>query len=208
MSKIRRLSAKFFISMADSEKIPSEVQPKNWSRFVDNVYATIQVLGGTKPTGRNDRRLLPQLNRVLTILDEYFSTLTPEQFPRSLSLFQITVGCSHLNPSLQVTSTNTTSQLGTNYQRSFQQRVVQERTFRSDASWNRHSEVRLSPAAKTCRITFIDLKVLTNLTKDDQLLAATRRLTGLRASVKRRRRATRELSVGSPNAVAGPTERG
>ena len=163
----------------------------------------------TNRQGRSDRRL-PQLNRVLTILDEYFSTLTPEQFPRSLSLFQITVGVlsskpeftGYFQPILHSSLERTINDLSSS---ALSRKGLFALRLRGIVTARCGSRCR-----QNLHVTFIDLKVLTNLTKDDQrseLLAASRRLTGLRASVKRRRRATRELSVGSPHAVA-PTERG
>lgn len=81
----------FFSEKAKAGSIPSEVCPKDWSRFVDNVYRICQFLEGVPPTGRGNARLT-QIDKALQIILQELSSLNPLTFPRSISLFQFVLG--------------------------------------------------------------------------------------------------------------------
>ncbi len=75
--------SKYFLSTVDQEPFPRELIPKDWSRFVDNVYD----LGrrcGSRPTPEQIATTI--IDSVKTEL----SVLGPEKIPLSLSLWQIT----------------------------------------------------------------------------------------------------------------------
>jgi ppGpp synthetase/RelA/SpoT-type nucleotidyltranferase len=75
--------SQFFTSTVDQERFPRELIPKDWSRFVDNVYDLGRRCGG---------RLSPE-QIAMAIIDSVrteFSVLGPERIPLSLSLWQIT----------------------------------------------------------------------------------------------------------------------
>lgn len=81
----------FFQELVGSMQIPTEFVPKDWSRFVDNVYTVLQVLDGERPTGRGNRPIR-SLTSACDVLREYFSSTDEKKIPRSLSLFQIVLG--------------------------------------------------------------------------------------------------------------------
>jgi ppGpp synthetase/RelA/SpoT-type nucleotidyltranferase len=78
-----------FVALLQDGRIPTEVAPKDWTRFSENVYRVIQVLSNERPSGRS-MRPLSRLGNALTIVRDSISALAPEQFPRSISLFQYT----------------------------------------------------------------------------------------------------------------------
>jgi ppGpp synthetase/RelA/SpoT-type nucleotidyltranferase len=80
-----------FQELVRSKQIPTEFVPKDWSRFIDNVYTVLQVLSGERPTGR-DTRPIRSLALACDVLRDYFSSTDEKMIPRSLSLFQIVLG--------------------------------------------------------------------------------------------------------------------
>lgn len=86
-SKLREM----FQDLSKNGRIPTESVPKDWSRFIDNLYTALQVLNGQKPSGRSYRPLR-SLESACTILKNYFINTHEQLIPRSLSLFQIVVG--------------------------------------------------------------------------------------------------------------------
>ena len=87
----------FFQSEVERGTIPIEVSPKDWSRFSDNFYRALQALSGHYPSG-SSRRSLAILNRALLELGGHFVTLSAQKFPRSVSLYQYSIG--HLSSTL------------------------------------------------------------------------------------------------------------
>lgn len=80
-----------FESLAQSSQLPTELIPKDWSRFIDNLYVAVQVLTGHHPTSHS-RRSLQFREQICVIVKEYFATRSVDDIPRSLSLFQIVLG--------------------------------------------------------------------------------------------------------------------
>ena len=89
--KDRRKITEFFQNCVIEGKIPSEVVPKDWSRFSENFYRALQALTGQRPTGDN-RKKLEIITHALEVLDNHFATLNPKTFPRSVSLYQYCIG--------------------------------------------------------------------------------------------------------------------
>lgn len=83
----------YFDSRLQEERFPSEVTPKDYSRFIDNCFDLILILERAESWRRkvppHDIDLLPQ---VIGYLDDYFATVDRESFPRSISIFQIVLG--------------------------------------------------------------------------------------------------------------------
>lgn len=86
-SKIRTL----FHDLVETKRIPMELVPKDWSRFIDNVYTALQVISGNGLRGRASRPL-NTISSACGILKDYFSANDENKIPRSLSLFQIVIG--------------------------------------------------------------------------------------------------------------------
>jgi ppGpp synthetase/RelA/SpoT-type nucleotidyltranferase len=80
-----------FGDLTRSGHIPPESVPKDWSRFIDNVYTALQVFEGNRPTSQGFRRL-QCLDLACSVVREFFSGAELRQIPRSLSLFQIVLG--------------------------------------------------------------------------------------------------------------------
>lgn len=72
--------------------IPSEMTPKDWSRFSENVYRALQAFSGKQPDGQEDRSLRKEIDDLRISFDGYLQSTPLEQFPRSLSLFQVVIG--------------------------------------------------------------------------------------------------------------------
>ncbi len=81
----------FFVEKVSAGLIPSEVRPQDWSRFCDNVYRLLQAMLGERPTGRSERKLT-NLSTALRKLKAHIESLGSDQFPRSISLYQYTLG--------------------------------------------------------------------------------------------------------------------
>lgn len=80
-----------FRSLVEEKLIPTELVPKDWSRFADNLYTALQVLEGGRPTGRSFRPLRNS-DLAFGIIRQYFQTTNGQEIPRSLSLFQLVLG--------------------------------------------------------------------------------------------------------------------
>lgn len=81
----------FFARNVESGLIPSEVIPKDWSRFSDNVYRVLQGLQGERPGFQYSKRLT-NLTSSLEVIQTYITRFSADKFPRSISLFQVVVG--------------------------------------------------------------------------------------------------------------------
>jgi len=81
----------FFVEKVKSGLIPSEVVPKDWSRFSDNVYRILQGLQGERPGSQSSKRL-KNLKISLKKVETYINEFSAERFPRSISLFQLVLG--------------------------------------------------------------------------------------------------------------------
>jgi ppGpp synthetase/RelA/SpoT-type nucleotidyltranferase len=77
----------FFKEKIEMGLIPSELTPKNWSRFSDNVYRLFQSFKGERPTGHSNQNL-SNLKTCLNELNKEINNLGSKKMPRSLSLFQ------------------------------------------------------------------------------------------------------------------------
>lgn len=99
--------ADFFRQMVERRLVPREVAPDSWSRFSDNVYRALQALDGQRPSG-SSRRGLQGLGETLENLERHFMTLEASEFPRSVSLYQYTVGylASTMQPARRQTRLN------------------------------------------------------------------------------------------------------
>lgn len=78
----------FFRKKFEGGSIPTELQPKDWSRFCDNIYRYVQAVNGMNPTGRSERALGDQLKDFLDELDRELTDLGRGGVPTSMSLFQ------------------------------------------------------------------------------------------------------------------------
>lgn len=87
----KRVLREVFLELARGGHIPSELVPKDWSRFIDNLYTAAQVLTGHYPKSRSDRSLQSR-DRICEFVREYFTTTDSRSIPRSLSLFQVVLG--------------------------------------------------------------------------------------------------------------------
>lgn len=74
------------------EKIPSEVWPKDLSRFVENCYSLIERLQKHEKWRTRERNRLDIYANALTEIQQFVDTQTLDLFPRSVSLFQLVFG--------------------------------------------------------------------------------------------------------------------
>lgn len=74
-------------SAIESGKIPTELQPSSWVRFVDNIYKLIEIWSKKPPY--LEHAGIPYYRQALDLFDSY---LDQEEIPRSLTLFQTFVG--------------------------------------------------------------------------------------------------------------------
>jgi hypothetical protein len=81
--------AKLFTELVQDGKIPTEVAPKDWSRFSDNLYSLLQACPGW-PRQRGDRPGF--VMESLGWLKEQIDQLDSTRFPRSISLHQLVIG--------------------------------------------------------------------------------------------------------------------
>lgn len=81
----------FFKRKVEEGAIPLELTPKDWTRFVENVYSLMLALTG-KSAGGHGARSLGELGDLLQKIDEEISTLGAKHMPRSISLFQFVAG--------------------------------------------------------------------------------------------------------------------
>jgi ppGpp synthetase/RelA/SpoT-type nucleotidyltranferase len=75
--KSKKKIATLIIDMIERGKIPSEIKPKDWSRFSDNLYSLL------KANKKED-----YLDNALDKIRIYFDSLSLDMFPRSISLLQ------------------------------------------------------------------------------------------------------------------------
>lgn len=84
---------KQFQSLHQRGKIPDEVTPKDWGRFADNVLALLSSatrIAGDKPTA------------LLNQVECWILSRESDNFPLSISLFQIVVGVASTDPNFQI----------------------------------------------------------------------------------------------------------
>jgi ppGpp synthetase/RelA/SpoT-type nucleotidyltranferase len=80
----KRLIHEFFTNAATKNRFPPELTPKDWSRFIDNVY----------DLGKHcNRKLIPEQIAILVTksVEKELTALGPEGVPLSLSLWQFTL---------------------------------------------------------------------------------------------------------------------
>lgn len=82
----------FFLERVENGSIPSEVAPRSWSRFGDNLYKAVIGLSGSRRTQFDRGDPLSELDTALEVLDQYVLDNPAERFPRSVSLLQVCVG--------------------------------------------------------------------------------------------------------------------
>jgi ppGpp synthetase/RelA/SpoT-type nucleotidyltranferase len=80
----------FFTKKIAEGFIPSELTPKDWSRFSDNVYRVFQAFKGERPTGHSNQKL-SNLELCLNELDKEINHLGYQKIPISISLFQFII---------------------------------------------------------------------------------------------------------------------
>ena len=80
----------FFTKKIADGFIPSELTPRDWSRFSDNVYRVFQAFKGERPTGHSNQKL-SNLDMCLDELDKEINNLGSQKIPRSFSLFQFII---------------------------------------------------------------------------------------------------------------------
>jgi hypothetical protein len=81
----------FFTERVRTGAIPSELAPKDWSRFVDNVYRLFMAFEGRNPSHAGSHKLA-KLEDFLECVDAAINGYGVKTFPRSVSLFQFTLG--------------------------------------------------------------------------------------------------------------------
>ena len=77
----------FFKIRIESNKIPEELSPENWSRFSENFYSLMR----SAKTNYNEQ-LEAFIHRGFMIIDNEINQMANEKFPRSLSLLQFLIG--------------------------------------------------------------------------------------------------------------------
>jgi len=77
----------FFVGEVATGRIPSEVAPMSWVRFSENLFSVL--LGATD---RYVRDPLPLVDKALAAVATEIEQLTPDTFPRSVSLLQFCMG--------------------------------------------------------------------------------------------------------------------
>lgn len=72
----------------ENGKIPNEIEPKDYSRVIDNLYSLIK----NKLNVWQSRKLNKELNEIFKNIDKELNLLNTKGFPMSLSLFQVMFG--------------------------------------------------------------------------------------------------------------------
>lgn len=86
--ELRIMTLATFRKLGSDKIIPSEVCPKDWSRFAENVISLLRA-SKSAPNRRNDRSYV---EKALKALDSEFRNYDSKTFPRSVSLFQLVHG--------------------------------------------------------------------------------------------------------------------
>lgn len=77
----------FFSDKLSSKALPSEVVPKSWGRFSENLLQLIKSSSEKRITDLDS-----YVDDALKMIEEEFGSLTPDRFPRSISLLQFCTG--------------------------------------------------------------------------------------------------------------------
>jgi ppGpp synthetase/RelA/SpoT-type nucleotidyltranferase len=77
----------FFKEKFQSKKIPEEMTPKDYSRFVDNLFAFLNPILDYRPF-----KMIKQIKELIKKIDVAMSSYDIDNFPRSISLFQFISG--------------------------------------------------------------------------------------------------------------------
>lgn len=72
-------------------QIPSEVLPKDQTRFIDNVYRAMRAISGESPHKKTDERF-KALKSLISKIEGHIAKQTISTFPRSISLHQYYLG--------------------------------------------------------------------------------------------------------------------
>ena len=83
----RTMIADFYFKQVKGGNIPSELAPKDWSRFADNVWC---LLKATKRVHPDEMEALA--TKALNVIQLELDSIPTERIPRSLSMFQFTLG--------------------------------------------------------------------------------------------------------------------
>ncbi len=83
----RTMIADFYSKQVTGGNIPSELAPMDWSRFADNVWC---LLKATKRVHPDEMEALAA--KALNVIQLELDSIPPERIPRSLSMFQFTLG--------------------------------------------------------------------------------------------------------------------
>lgn len=78
----------FYTKQVEEGRIPREIAPKDWSRFAENVW---NLLRATKQRVHPDD-MEALADKALGIIQSELATMSVEQVPRSISIFQFTLG--------------------------------------------------------------------------------------------------------------------
>ena len=81
--------AERFTMLVASQKIPSEAAPKDWSRFGENLYSLLKSSPHYPANWRERPKFITNCLDLLTVEIEKISSM---QFPRSISLHQLSLG--------------------------------------------------------------------------------------------------------------------
>jgi ppGpp synthetase/RelA/SpoT-type nucleotidyltranferase len=83
----RATIADFYSKQVEIGKIPPELAPKDWSRFAENVYS---LLKSAQQSRQVDMQTV--VTSALSIIQKEVDNLSSSQIPRSISIFQFTLG--------------------------------------------------------------------------------------------------------------------
>jgi ppGpp synthetase/RelA/SpoT-type nucleotidyltranferase len=83
----RQMIAEFYSEQVTTGKIPRELAPKDWSRFAENVWGLLRAANDVSEN-RVERYTFDALEIIRAELD----MIPPEKIPRSISIFQFTLG--------------------------------------------------------------------------------------------------------------------
>ena len=83
----RKMIAEFYTEQVADGKIPSELAPKDWSRFAENVWGLLKAAKRVYPD-----KMETYASDAIAIIRTELALIPPEQIPRSVSIFQFTLG--------------------------------------------------------------------------------------------------------------------
>ena len=83
----RRMIAEFYSGQVTVGRIPSELAPKDWSRFAENVWGLLKAQYRV-----SDNEMEAYALAAIKVIRTELEATPPEQIPRSVSIFQYTLG--------------------------------------------------------------------------------------------------------------------